>query len=115
MLFLDFANLTLDFTVVFRYAIELGHCCPGFLYAAFAISMAGRFREEEDSQAEDDRPDETDAHRDTPRGGIGARLSAEIDGVGGENPRCDEKLVRTHERSAYLPGSSFAGVHGYHY
>ncbi len=48
MLFFDFANLTLDFAVVFGDPVEFGHCCPGFLYAAFAIGIAGRFRKEED-------------------------------------------------------------------
>ena len=115
MLFLDFANLPPDFTVGFRDPIESSHCGPGFLYTAFAICIAGRFREEQDSQAKDERPDETDAHWYSPGARVGASLGTEIDGVRGEDTRRDEELVSTHERPSHLTRSCFTGVHGYHY
>ena len=115
MLFLDFAEFTLDFAVVFRHPIEFGHRCPGFLYAAFAIGVAGRFREEEDPYAEDERPDETNAHWYAPGARVGAFFGTKVDGVGGEDACRDEKLVSTYECSTHLTRSSFARVHRYHY
>ena len=115
MLLFDLAEFTLDFAVIFRDAVEFGHCRPGFLHAAFTIGIAWRFREEEDAHAEDERPNEPDTHWYSPGARVWTLLSAKIDGVRGKYTRCDKKLVCTHECSAHLAGACFAGVHGHHY
>ena len=114
MLFLDLADLALYFAVIFGDAIEFGHCCPGLFYASMAIGVSGRFREEEDSDAENERPYETNPHWYAPGARVGAGFGTKIDSVRSENARSDEKLVSTHECATYLPRPSFAGVHGYH-
>ncbi len=100
--------------MVFGDPVELGHCRPGFLYAAFAVGIARGLWEEKDSYAKDERPDETDAHWYAPRARIEASLGTKVDGVRGEDSRSDEKLIGTDERSAHLAWSSFACVHGDH-
>ena len=55
--------------------------------------VAGGFREEDYPYAEDDGPDEADAHGDAVRAGVGHGFGAVVDAVGGEDTDCDEELV----------------------
>ena len=96
MFFFDFPNFTLNLAMILRDSVKFRHCHPGFLNATLAISKARRFWEEKDPQAEDERPDETDAHWYAPGARIRTLFSTKIDGVRGKDSRCDEKLVSAH-------------------
>jgi hypothetical protein len=76
--------------VVFREAVEFGHCGSGALAVSVVPFVAGGFGEEEDSRPEHYSPDEADCHGDSVGTGVGTTFSAVVYAVCRENSDCDE-------------------------
>ena len=85
--------------VIIGNAIDFCHCSLGFVDAAVTVGVARGLREEEDANAEDDCPEEADAHGDAPGAAIEALFGAEVDKAGEKDTERDEKLVGTLSKS----------------
>lgn len=102
---LDFADLSVDLGMVFWYAVGDRDSGSRALDLAFAILPSRRFTEEHDSHAHDDRPDETNAHRESPRARAAHIFGAEVDAVCGQDAHGDEKLITADKRTTDIARS----------
>jgi hypothetical protein len=90
---LDLTNLAVHFPMVFGNTVRLGDRCSCALNAALTVLPARRFAKEHDSNCHDDRPDETNAHGNSPGRRSDGALGAVVDAVGDEDAQGDEELV----------------------
>lgn len=102
-LLLDLGQLVDDHAVVRRHAVQLRHGLLGLVDAAVPEVVPRALREEDDPDAEDEAPEESDAQRDAPRPRVVHALRAEVDAVRDEDAQRDEQLVRAASVSKDQP------------
>ena len=92
---LDFLEFHVDAVVVRWRTVHLGHGLASFLCPALAIRVSRCLRKEEDTGAQDERPDEADANDDAPGCGLVTLMlvDAKVEAGGQEDTEGDEQLV----------------------
>lgn len=97
---LNFVGLIVDQLVVFRNSIEFGHgstCARLFVAVPIVTRRLGK---EHNTDTQQKGPDETHAHGNTVRSGVGSCLSAVVDAVSGEDTNGNEQLITTEGKLA---------------
>lgn len=84
-----------DKTVVVGNTIQLDHGSLRFFDTAHAVGITRRLRKKQNTNTEDQRPGETDAHGDTPCGGGVHALSAVVDAGSNKDTEGNEQLEGT--------------------
>ena len=111
-LLLHVFHLLGDAAVVTHDTIQLAHDLAGFLEAAVAVGKPGRFRQEEGTDTQDERPGKANTHGDAPGGSGGDGVGTVVDDIGDEDTKGDEKLEGTNHGTPNLSGGGFTLVHG---
>jgi hypothetical protein len=107
----DLADFTVNFPVVLGHAVGLCDGGSRALNLSLAVLPTGRLAEEHDADRHYDRPDETDAHGDSPGRWVCVAFGSVVDAVGDEDTESNEELVAGYHASADLTGRGLRLVH----
>ena len=94
---LDFSAFGVDYHVIFRKTVELGHGRAPAGRIVVVEVMTGRFGEEDDSDAKDRGPDPAYTHGDAVGAGVVAGFGSVVYAVCCEDADGDEELVATEK------------------